>query len=169
MLKKTPLFYAAQDAYVKGLVVITDPLVKLLHCHDCPDVKNRTSMANDELLKQIILLSSPVNRFITLQHDVSAPVPKICSTDPEDVLTPLQVHYSFGLMTELTQYAERHRLPPPKEQDVNDFIHLHVELKSALMMNSADWLMLIIRDYSSGQRACRDWHIVPHRCADAPC
>ncbi|MBT9431257.1 hypothetical protein JZM24_02120 [Candidatus Sodalis endolongispinus] len=112
MLKKTPLFYAAQDAYVKGLVVITDPLVKLLLCHDYPDVKKRIALANDELLKQIILLSSPVNRFITLQHDASATVPKICSTDPEDVLTQLEVHFSDGLMTELTRYAEKHRLPP---------------------------------------------------------
>ncbi|RLR17818.1 hypothetical protein D8L93_06135 [Sodalis-like symbiont of Bactericera trigonica] len=54
-------------------------------------------------------------------------------------------------------------LAPPKEEDVNDFIHQHAELKSALMMNSADWLMLIIRNYAASQRACRDWHFLPHR------
>ncbi|CRL44829.1 hypothetical protein SGGMMB4_02179 [Sodalis glossinidius str. 'morsitans'] len=163
MLKKTPLFYAAQDAYVKGFVVITDSLVKLLSCHDCADAKNRRDLAKNELLKQIILLSSPVNRFISLQHDVWAQVPKICSTNPKEVLTRLQVHYSNGLMTSLTQYAEKHRLTLPKEEDVNDFINLHAELKSAIMMNSADWLMLIIRDYAASQRACRDWHFVPYR------
>ncbi|MFT4464142.1 MAG: hypothetical protein ACMX3H_04470 [Sodalis sp. (in: enterobacteria)] len=168
ILKKTPPFYAAQDTYVKGLVVITDSLFNLLNCSGCRDANKRQRLVDDELLKQIILLSSPINRFISIRHDIGTPVPKICSADSGAHLASLAMHYHEGLMSYLSHYAEKMHLAPPLKQEVNDFIQRHAELKNALLMTSADWLMLMIRDYSDGQVAGRAWHVLDHPCIGDP-
>uniref|UniRef100_UPI003872D5D8 hypothetical protein n=1 Tax=Sodalis sp. (in: enterobacteria) TaxID=1898979 RepID=UPI003872D5D8 len=52
------------------------------------------------------------------------------------------------------------------EQEVNAFIQRHAEVKDALLMTSADWLMLMIRDYNEGQVVGRAWYVLPHHCID---
>ncbi|MGL9773261.1 MAG: hypothetical protein ACR5LG_02945 [Sodalis sp. (in: enterobacteria)] len=109
-LKKTPLFYAAQDAYVKGFVVITDSLLKLLSCRDCADTKNRGDLANNELLSKLFCFRPPLTDLSVYSTMCGGRCRKSAQLNPEEVLTPLQVHYRNGLMTALTQYAEKHQL-----------------------------------------------------------